>query len=379
MQQAAWTYGVTLMIAALYSADVRGQPSTQTPSQVAPQTSEPSPSQTTSQKSLGVGDPAPTLKIATWLRGEAITQCTPGRVCVVEFWTTTCPHSKRAIQRLSELSQKFAGAGVRVIGVATAQKRGSVDVEPFLTKQGAALTYDIACDDGQATFDAWARASGRDGVPVVFVVTPQGLVAWIGPPNSRELEGVIERVASGRFDIQNAVQEEKRRRHVEERSLELSPHAQRLVDQGDHAGALNVLEQIIAIDPPLQGEWMLHKFRLLAVEMHEPERAYEFVREVTGAKAGAIKDDADALGAMAWAILDDDQLPFRELELARRLAERANTLTGDRDPVVMDTLARAMYESGDKAGAAMLLRRAIELEPEGTIRQDMRARLAEYE
>ncbi len=37
---------------------------------------------------LHIGDPAPPIKVQTWLRGEPITQFEKGKVYVVEFWAS---------------------------------------------------------------------------------------------------------------------------------------------------------------------------------------------------------------------------------------------------------------------------------------------------
>ncbi|MFM7297514.1 MAG: TlpA family protein disulfide reductase, partial [Planctomycetota bacterium] len=50
---------------------------------------------------LGVGDPAPRLRVGSWLKGEPIAGFEAGRVYVVEFWSTWCLPCEKSIPLLS--------------------------------------------------------------------------------------------------------------------------------------------------------------------------------------------------------------------------------------------------------------------------------------
>ncbi len=67
--------------------------------------------------------------------------------------------------------------------------------------------------------------------------------------------------------------------------------------------------------------------------------------------------------AAAWSIaVGDDPSPYG-LELAVELADRAVAITGQMHPGILDTLAEALFQSGDRLGAMMMIDAAIRLMP----------------
>src|SRR5688572_27446227 len=91
---------------------------------------------------LMVGDPAPALSVARWLKGMPIARFEPGRVYVVEFWATWCGPCIRGMPHLSELQARFAGK-VDVIGVDVWEPDLS-KVEPFVAAQGERMAFTVA-------------------------------------------------------------------------------------------------------------------------------------------------------------------------------------------------------------------------------------------
>ena len=68
---------------------------------------------------LNVGDAAPPLVVAGWIKGEKVAQFEPGKTYVVEFWATWCgpcqgpkPAVLQTVQRpLGAISQGGLGEG----------------------------------------------------------------------------------------------------------------------------------------------------------------------------------------------------------------------------------------------------------------------------
>lgn len=67
--------------------------------------------------------------------------------------------------------------------------------------------------------------------------------------------------------------------------------------------------------------------------------------------------------AAAWILAIGEQTSPYGLDLAIELADRAVAMTGQMDPDVLDTLAEALFQSGDRLGALLTIDQAIRLRP----------------
>ena len=126
---------------------------------------------------------ASTMAVAHWVKGDPV-DISSG-VHVVEFWATWCPPCRTSIPHLTEIQEKFAERGVKIIGVSN-EKLGTV--EPFVEKMGDKMAYTVAIDGGIAK-DYMGKYDIR-GIPHAFVVK-DGQVAWHGHPMSG-LDGAIK-------------------------------------------------------------------------------------------------------------------------------------------------------------------------------------------
>lgn len=323
---------------------------------------------------LRVGDPAPKLTIEKWVKGDEVKSFEDNKVYVVEFWATWCPPCRKSIPHLSELQSKFKDKGVTIIGVSSSERRGLPDVEPFVTKQGDKMAYTVAWDDNGKTNKAYMDASGQEGIPTAFIVDQSHRIAWIGHPMDG-LDEMLAKVVAKEFDVDKAAREAKRRAEIDEKARPLIEKAEEAMAANDKKKVIEQIDQIIAIDPPMQGDWVFNKFHMLAVDMQDTDKAYAYANEVS---TGSMKDNAQVLNSIAWVILDDEGITKRDLPLAKRLSERANTLTGDKSPAVMDTYARALFETGEKDKAVEVQSRAVQLAPEGDMKDELQKRLDDF-
>ena len=85
------------------------------------------------------------MAVAHWVKGDPV-DISSG-VHVVEFWATWCPPCRTSIPHLTEIQEKFADRGVKIIGVSK-EKLGTV--EPFVEKMGDKMAYTVAIDGGVA-------------------------------------------------------------------------------------------------------------------------------------------------------------------------------------------------------------------------------------
>lgn len=154
---------------------------------------------------LNVGDPAPALRPAKWLKGTPTKAFAPGKVYVVEFWATWCGPCKENIPHLTELAAKYRDA-VSINGISIFENTDPKStaylkkVETFVAGQGDRMVYNVAVDTPEgAVGKAWMKAADEGGLPTTFVVGKDGRIAWIGHP--KDLEPVLAKVVDGTFDV----------------------------------------------------------------------------------------------------------------------------------------------------------------------------------
>ena len=112
-------------------------------------------------------------------------------------------------------------------------------------------------------------------------------------------------------------------------------------------------------------------------DFRDTEQGYAFGRKAVREHW----DDGPALNRLATAVLDLTEVELRDLAFVRSAAERANELTGSRDPAVLYTLARLSRTCGELPAALEWVRKAAE-HLEGAARDvagPIRATLGRYE
>ena len=163
------------------------------------------------QAGLKVGDPAPKLSIADWIKGSPVdpTKGKPDEVFVVEFWATWCAPCRTSMPHMSKLQEHFRDRGVTFIGISNEDKK---TVEKFLKKGfDSKMRYTVAIDSQNQTNKDWMRAAGQQGIPCAFVVKG-GTVRWIGHP----MDGLDTQVAKLCGDTDYA-ERMKRRKALDEK------------------------------------------------------------------------------------------------------------------------------------------------------------------
>jgi thiol-disulfide isomerase/thioredoxin len=322
---------------------------------------------------LRIGLRAPVLAPSAWIKGEPIKAFEAGKVYVVEFWATWCPPCVRSIPHLTELQATYKDRGVTIVGVATSERKGVDHLKKFVELRGDAMNYTVAFDDAGDSAEAWMEAAEQDGIPTAFVVDQQGRIAWIGQP--MELGSVLAEIVAGTYDVDRVARDRARRRELDKLGEPIVQAAGEAYQAGDKAKVIEHLDKLIALDPPLQGRFVYERVAFELTESKEYDSAYRYARE---AMTSSIKDDAVILNAIAWTIVDDERIEKRDIPLARQLAERAADITKNADAMVLDTLGKTQYSSGELAIAVKTQERAVELAPAGEIKDEMTKRLEKY-
>lgn len=154
---------------------------------------------------LNIGDQAPVVAPAKWLKGAPIPAFEKGKVYVVEFWATWCTPCKQNIPHLTDLAKKFKGkASILGVDVWESQDPEATTTIPkvaaFVKSMGAKMEYHVAVDTGNnRVANAWLKQADESGLPVTFIVGKDGKIAWIGHPSI--LEKVLQQVVDDKFDV----------------------------------------------------------------------------------------------------------------------------------------------------------------------------------
>ena len=162
------------------------------------------------QSNLTIGDKAPALPIAGYVKGEKIDHLEKGKTYVVEFWATWCGPCIQSMPHLSDMADQFKG-DVTFISVNTwdytkdADKKSESDdthskrVADWVAKNTDKMRYNIVLDDAKDTISTtWMRAAGRNGIPCAFIVNDEGNITWIGHP--MEMKEVLDQVKAKTWD-----------------------------------------------------------------------------------------------------------------------------------------------------------------------------------
>lgn len=304
---------------------------------------------------LKVGDPAPALKISKWVSGKpvAIADGKDKNVYVVEFWATWCGPCRQSIPHLSKLAQHFEKAGVVVIGVSVDDEKTRDKVAPFVKDMGKNMSYTVALDDDGATSEAFMDAAGVKGIPHAFVVGKDGKLAWLGHP----MDGLGLKLAELTGDKGFA--------DAEKKHMDLMTKLRGALQKEKWDEALTATEALLALDPEDMG-LRFFRYQALATKKKDAEAAAKCGREIVEKL-----DSADGLNEFAWNILtDDDYENARDVKLALSAAKKANDISKGESYAVLDTYARALFDTGDAKQAVEAQKKAVALAKKAAVEDE---------
>ena len=323
--------------------------------------------------SLKVGDPAPKIVSGKFIQGDAVTKFEPGKAYIVEFWATWCPPCRASIPHLNDIHVKYKDKGLVVIGQDCAERDES-SVEPFVKQMGDKMTYRVALDDRAGSehgkmVDTWMEAAGIQGIPTAFLVNTNGVIAWIGSPMElADKQDIVDRVLAGTYDIKKAAADyaeelkadedlEKVKEPLQEKMGAVA-QAIRAQKWDEAAANLDAAQKIV---PPGALKQMKVNFQVTRWRILVGKKDYIAGDDLVANLADEQDKNAGLLNFLAHQMINDKDNPKPNLDLAEKLAERANKAADGKDSSILDTQARIMFMKGQKDAAISTESKAITL------------------
>ncbi|MGH7270503.1 MAG: peroxiredoxin family protein, partial [Polyangiaceae bacterium] len=121
-----------------------------------------------------VGNPAPDFHIhaVTGARGEVSLGALRGDVVLVDFWGTFCEPCKKSFPKLENLYGKYAGKGLRIIGVSEDDADDEGKIPAFAEAYGA--KFALGWDATQVI----AKKYNPESMPSTFIIDRRGVVRY---------------------------------------------------------------------------------------------------------------------------------------------------------------------------------------------------------
>ena len=299
--------------------------------------------------SLGIGDPNPGLKLAKYVKGEAVETPLEGEVTVVEFWATWCGPCLAGMPHISALQQKYDDK-VRFIGVTREEE--SV-VTGFLAKTGPGgktwddvIQYRLALDENNWTNNAYMRAANQNGIPCAFIVGRDGIVEWIGHPAG--IDEPLKQIVDGKWDREAAVKEFEQQAMLAQIGQKLNG----MVRSGNFDAALTLLDEM-SKSTGKSAQILDYRMKILTMADRDDEAS-----KVRSELVELAWDDATMLNGIAWETATAENPT--DLELALKAAQRATEIRENKDAATLDTVARCQYELGNLDEAIKLQQMAVD-------------------
>lgn len=319
-------------------------------------------------QTLMIGDPAPSLSLAQWIKGDPVAAFADGQVYVVEFWATWCPPCRVSMPHISSLQEQYPNE-VTFIGVSDEDE---ATVREFMASQQSeetgktwddVVTYAIALDANDQTGQAYMRAAGQNGIPTAFIVGKDGHIEWIGHPMS--MDQTLEQVVSGEWDREAA-------RKVFLARQELQDAYRAAQQTGDWTRPLQIVDELLAAQPE-QPQMMRTKLSFLIAA-----KQYAEANVLADELFQLVQDNPMALNDLAWNLVTAVPPGQQNLELAMQIAKQASSLRQDQDPSILDTVARVYYLQDDLEEAIAWQTKAVEVAAAGGMKQQLQKTLDTY-
>lgn len=282
---------------------------------------------------LNIGDRAPTLEGALWLKGSA--PVFEKQFTVVEVWATWCSVCRSETSHLTRL-QQFYGNRVQIVGISD---EPSSDIERYVREMGDEIGYGI----GKISKELRGLyMKGVDGIPQSFLVNPEGLVIWSGHPMG--LDEILDMALAGTLDVAKLKRIEGLEKNLKE-----------TLKTGNLDVIGQVADAILMVDPV--HERALDVRGVVAKRRKDPASYRAMYDRIDVSGLGGEKANR-----LAWKLVTEKDLPFRYLKAALELADHSVKTEPENGSFAV-TYARVQYCLGNIREAIKWQKKAIELDP----------------
>jgi thiol-disulfide isomerase/thioredoxin len=331
----------------------------------------------TARARLAVGDPAPKLQPAQWVQGEPVKAFDTNHVYLLDFWATWYGPCRTAIPHLNDLSLKFKDLGLITIGQNVWEPDHQA-VALFVKDMSTQMTYRVALDDKRRNTNGimaatWMQAADQHNLPTTFVVNRQGRVAWIGHPLNLN-EYILAQILTDKFDIGDFAAEYEQQRLKEQQRDVLTrklSDALRRKDWDAAEAALTESEKNV----PAPARFHYGNFH---VQILLGRKDYAAAAALAESLSEGHKDNVGFQNDLAWSLAANEGLDERSLQVAEKIAERANAAAAGKSAAVLDTLARLQFRLGKKPEAIATEQKAILVADKDSMKRFLETKLAEY-
>ncbi len=245
------------------------------------------------------------------------------------------------------------------------------------------IGYTLTTDPDKSVKNDYFSAAGQRGIPSAFIVGRDQRIEWIGNPHPQSDDGfdkALEAVVKNSWD-RDAFKAEFEKAQAAQREEAAASNEQmkayeplmKAVQAQDWDKAVELADAILAKNPKDLNAGMT-KFTAL-MRSGDTAKGYGYAQQL----AKAQWENPMVLNALAWTIVDDANIKDRNTELALEFANRANTLTENKDPAILDTVARCYYESGDLKNAVKFQEKAVKNAGNDEMATDIKAALKKYQ
>lgn len=329
--------------------------------------------QMNSSPTLKIGDPAPSIKVQAWVRGEPITQFEKGKVYVIDFWATWCGGCIASFPHISAVAEKYKDQ-VRFISVDSYEEAGEnkgkdpvAIVREFLkTPQGQKLTIDVAVDGlSKNMYNSWINPLRRQGFPTTFVINQEGKIAWIDV-NLDHLDWVIGQVLAKTWDLDKAASVMQKKDAIEDMMLKTFKEQGGLYKEGQDKKSW---ETILSASEAFEKQFPDRKdavafFKFMALSVLDKAKIPDLLEEMADDPLCRYLNMSDAAGLT----LQRADLTKRDFAAIAKVEERLLLnefatigYNGGKSISAYEQLASTYEKAGNLAKAAESVKKAIEM------------------